>query len=63
MTAFGYFAARLKEPSSWAGFGLLLQLAGLHPNDLQLAALVQALTAIAGAIAVFFPEAGAGGTR
>lgn len=46
---------RLKEPSTWAGLGLLLPMVGLHGLDLQhLDTLAQTVPAL---LAIFVPEA------
>ena len=49
---------RLKEPSTWAGLGVLLGVLGLPVTPEQWAVAVQLLTAIAGAVAVFMPDKG-----
>lgn len=56
MTALSFLLARLKEPSTYGGLGLLLAAAGLHPSDGQIAAIAQAATALAGLASVFIPE-------
>jgi len=48
--------ARLREPSTYAGLGLLLTHYGLHPTDPQLGAIIQVLTDLASLAAVAFPE-------
>ncbi len=47
---------RLKEPSTWAGIGVLLTLTGLNITPDQWSALVNVGIAVAGALAVFLPE-------
>lgn len=49
---------RLRQPSSWLGVGLILQMLGLGPDDVTsiqnaVEAVVVAITAVSGAIAVF----------
>jgi hypothetical protein len=67
MNLLAFLAARLKEPSSYAGIGMLLAAAGAKPNDMTLQAIVQLCAAIAGLVAVLVPEhnsatKGSGGT-
>ena len=47
---------RLKEPSTWAGLGVLLSLFGVKVLPEQLTAIVGVVTAICAALAVFLPE-------
>ena len=47
---------RLKEPSTWAGFAVLLSVFGLHVAPEALTPMVQAATGIAGTLAVFMGE-------
>ncbi len=47
---------KLSEPSTWAGIGLLLGVLGLPVTPEQWQAVVQVVTAVAGAAAVFLPE-------
>jgi hypothetical protein len=47
---------RLAERSTFAGLGALLALAGLTVSGAQLDAVVQVVTALAGAALVFIPE-------
>ena len=47
---------RLKEPSTWAGLGVLLGLFGVKVLPEQLTAIVGVVTAICAALAVFLPE-------
>ena len=48
--------ARLKEPSTWAGFAVLLGLFGINIAPEVLAPAIQGLTGIAGAAAVLMSE-------
>jgi hypothetical protein len=51
-----FLLARLREPSTYAGLGKLLLLAGIHFSDPQLLpAIVQILVALAGLAAVLIP--------
>lgn len=50
--------ARAKEPSSYAGLGLVAGALGLHLSSVQLDAVSSAGVAVAGLIAVFLPEKG-----
>jgi hypothetical protein len=59
MTILAFVLARLKEPSSYAGLGMLLAAAGIDPSDGTVQAIVQCLTASAGLAAVLMPEGGA----
>lgn len=54
---FSYIVARMKEPSSYAGLSVLLGLFGAHIAPEQSSAIVTLGTAIAGALAVFVPQA------
>jgi hypothetical protein len=47
---------KLKEPSTWAGLGVLVGVLGLPVTPDQWTALVQVMTALAAALAVFLPE-------
>ena len=47
---------RLKEPSTWAGLGVLLGLFGVKVLPEQLTAIIGVVTAICAALAVFLPE-------
>lgn len=47
---------RLKEPSTWAGFAVLLSVFGVHIAPEALTPLVQTATGIAGTFAVFMSE-------
>jgi hypothetical protein len=47
---------RLSEPSTWAGLGVILSVAGVHIAPEQWQAVVALVTAVAGAVAVFAPE-------
>ena len=47
---------RLKEPSTWAGLGVILGVFGVKFAPEQLAAVVGVVTAICAALAVFLPE-------
>lgn len=53
---FSAIVNRLKEPSSWSGFGLLFLALGVPSGTYQL--ISQAGVAIAGLIAVAVPESG-----
>lgn len=53
---FSVIINRLKEPSSWSGFGLLFLALGVPSGTYQL--ISQAGVAIAGLIAVAVPESG-----
>lgn len=48
---------RLREPSTWAGFGVLASIAGVPPNTFQLAQ--QIILGVVGLVAVIRPEMGA----
>lgn len=48
------FFRRLKEPSSWAGLGVLASIAGVPPSTFQL--VQQVAMGIVGLLAVFMPE-------
>jgi uncharacterized membrane protein HdeD (DUF308 family) len=54
-----YLLARAKEPSSYAGLAILLSAAGVSVAPGEWQAIVGALTAIAGLLAILFPEPGA----
>jgi hypothetical protein len=58
MSLLDYLAARGREPSTYAGLGLLLGVLGLHPSDPQLQAIIQGLEALAGLVSVFSAERG-----
>lgn len=45
---------RMKEPSTWAGLGVFVAMAGVDPHKWDL--ISQAGAAIAAALAVFLPE-------
>lgn len=49
-----YFLNRFKEPSSWAGFAMLATMCGVPANTAQ--TLIQAVAAVAAAVAIFVPE-------
>lgn len=49
---------RLKEPSTYAGVGVLLGLVGVNFAPEELNAIIGVLTAIAAALAIFFREKG-----
>jgi hypothetical protein len=55
--ALKYALARLREPSTIAGLGVLATLAGLPPGTVDLAA--QVVAGLAGLVAVLKPEQGA----
>ena len=46
---------RIKEPSTWAGLGLLVSFFGVPPGTLEL--IQQVAVGVAGLVAVFAPEA------
>ena len=48
--------ARLQEPSTYAGLSALLGLAGVQIPDAKYQAIVHAIAAIAGAVAIFLGE-------
>ena len=52
-----HLAARLKEPSSWAGLGAVFMLVGVHLDPGLLQSIVYVGTGIAGVVAFFVPEA------
>jgi hypothetical protein len=54
-----YFLARAREPSSYAGLATLLSAAGIAVATPEWQAIVAVLTAVAGLLAVLFPEPGA----
>ena len=54
-----YLLARAREPSSYAGLATLLGAAGLSVAPAEWQAIVSVLTAIAGLVAILFPD-GAG---
>jgi hypothetical protein len=56
----GYFLARAKEPSSYAGLAILLGMAGVSVAPAEWQAIVGVLTAVASLIAVVLPELGGG---
>ena len=47
---------RLKEPSTWAGLGVILGVFGVKVAPEQLTAVIGVVTAICAALAVFLPE-------
>lgn len=49
---------RLKEPSTYAGIGMLLGLVGVNFAPVELNAIIGVLTAIAAALAIFLREKG-----
>jgi len=51
-----FILARAKEPSTYAGLGLILAAAGLHFSSGQTNAIVQLLMALAGVVSMFIPE-------
>jgi hypothetical protein len=53
---FAFVVARLKEPSSYAGFGAALAAAGFHVDDSVVQSVIQVLVSVAGLIAVLMPE-------
>jgi hypothetical protein len=59
MNLLTYLLARLKEPSTAAGIGLLLATLGIHVPQPALNAAAQLSTALLGFIAVVVPEKGA----
>jgi ABC-type uncharacterized transport system permease subunit len=48
------FLKRIKEPSTWAGLAALSILFGVNPDTANV--VVQAVGAVAGAVAVLMPE-------
>lgn len=58
MQILAYLLARFSEPSSYAGLGALLALAGWHLPDPVLAQLVQAAAAACGLVALCLKERG-----
>src|ERR1700744_2861784 len=58
MQTLAFMLARLSEPSSYAGLGALLALAGLHFSDSVLGQLAQFLAAGCGLAALFLKERG-----
>lgn len=48
--------SRLKEPSTWAGLGVILGVFGVKVAPEQLTAVIGVVTAICAALAVFLPE-------
>lgn len=53
-----YLLARLKEPSTYAGLGGLLAIAGVAISPEKLNAIIGLAVAAASAAAVFLPDAG-----
>lgn len=49
-------ANRFKEPSSWAGLGTLIALAGLNMSPIELGYIVNIGVGVAGLVAFFMPE-------
>lgn len=49
---------RLKEPSSWGGLSVILAMLGVNLPSGGIDAIVQLLSAVAAAVAVFVPERG-----
>jgi len=58
MDAIGYLLARFSEPSSYAGLGAVLALAGLHFSDTDLGQIAQFLAAGCGLAALLLKERG-----
>lgn len=56
MAIIAYLIGRLKEPSTYAGLAALLGLVGVKLAPESMSAIIQVLTAIAGAVAVFVPD-------
>lgn len=50
------YLARFREPSTWAGLAILAGLFGVPMSPESMTGIVQAGTAVAGAIAIFMPE-------
>lgn len=50
--------ARLKEPSTYAGLGVILNLVGVKFAPEEMTAIIGVVTAIAAALAIFLPEKG-----
>ncbi|HZT87395.1 MAG TPA: hypothetical protein VFA12_05450 [Stellaceae bacterium] len=61
MNLLGFLLARLKEPSSYAGLGMILAAFGVTPSDGTMQAIVQLCVAVAGLAAVLAPESKSGG--
>ncbi|CAB4153210.1 hypothetical protein UFOVP605_48 [uncultured Caudovirales phage] len=51
-----YCLARLQEASTWRGLILLATVAGVQVTDAQVATVIQVGLALAGAVAVLFPD-------
>lgn len=49
-------ANRFKEPSSWAGIGALMALAGLHVSAANVGYIVDIGVGVSGLLAFFIPE-------
>jgi hypothetical protein len=58
MRLLAFLAARLREPSTYAGLGAILAAAGVHPSQALLSAGINAAVALAGLAAVLIPEKG-----
>ena len=56
MSLITFVVDRLREPSSYAGFGAVLATAGIHVDDSIVQAVIQVLVSVAGLIAVLMPE-------
>jgi hypothetical protein len=56
MNFLSFLIARLKEPSTYAGLGLIAGAVGLQLSGVQIDAITDAGIAIAGAASVFLPE-------
>ena len=56
----GFFLARAKEPSSYAGVATLLGMAGVSIAPAEWQAIVGVLTAVASLVAIVLPELGGG---
>ena len=56
MAILAYIINRLKEPSTYAGLAALFGMVGVNLAPEAWTAIIQVLTAIAGAVAVFVPD-------
>ena len=56
----GAIFSRLKEPSTWAGLGVILGVFGVKVAPEQLTAVVGVVTAVCAALAAFLPEKSTG---
>jgi len=58
MSVILWILARLKEPSSWGGFSVLLALLGVNLPSGGAEVIAQLVAAVGAAVAVFLPEKG-----